>query len=69
MKVVFAGTPDFAAAHLHALVNSHHEISAVICQPDRPGKRGKQPIFGPVKQGRFIDSAARETDCQQSHRC
>ena len=55
MKVVFAGTPDFAAAHLHALVNSHHEISAVICQPDRPGKRGNQPIFGPVK--RYADKA------------
>ncbi len=55
MKVVFAGTPDFAAAHLHALVNSHHEISAVICQPDRPGKRGNKPIFGPVK--RYADKA------------
>ena len=49
MKVVFAGSPDFAAHHLHCLVNSHHEVSAVICQPDKPGKRGNRHVFGPVK--------------------
>ena len=50
MKVVFAGTPDFAAGHLQTLINSHHQISAVICQPDKPGRRGKQPVIGPVKK-------------------
>ena len=50
MKVVFAGTPDFAAGHLRALLSSHHEISAVICQPDKPGKRGNQQVAGPVKK-------------------
>ena len=55
MKVVFAGTPDFAVGHLSALINSHHKISAVICQPDKAGKRGNQPVSGPVK--RFATTA------------
>lgn len=50
MKVIFAGTPDFAAGHLASLIGSHHELVAVISQPDRPGKRGKQPVASPVKQ-------------------
>ena len=50
MKVVFAGTPDFAAGHLQTLINSHHQISAVICQPDKPGRRGKQLVIGRVKK-------------------
>lgn len=50
MKIIFAGTPGFAAGHLQALINSHHHVSAVICQPDKPGKRGRQPLSGPVKK-------------------
>ncbi len=50
MKIIFAGTPGFAASHLQALINSHHHLSAVICQPDKPGKRGRQPQSGPVKK-------------------
>ncbi|SVD87770.1 uncharacterized protein METZ01_LOCUS440624, partial [marine metagenome] len=50
VKVVFAGTPDFAAGHLQTLINSDHQICAVICQPDKPGRRGKQPVIGPVKK-------------------
>ena len=50
MKVVFAGTPEFAAGHLKALINSNHEVSGVVCQPDRPGKRGKKLVIGPVKK-------------------
>ncbi len=50
MKIIFAGTPGFAASHLQALINSHHHVSAVICQPDKPGKRGRQPQSGPVKK-------------------
>ena len=50
MKVVFAGTPEFAAGHLKALINSHHEVSGVVCQPDKPGKRGGKLVIGPVKE-------------------
>ena len=50
MKVVFAGTPEFVAGHLKALINSHHEVSGVVCQPDKPGKRGKKLVIGPVKE-------------------
>lgn len=49
MKVVFAGTPAFAAAHLTALIEAGIEILAVITQPDRPGKRGKKLQPSPVK--------------------
>lgn len=50
MKIVFAGTPEFAAGHLQALISSTHEVVAVITQPDRPGKRGKKLVPSPVKQ-------------------
>lgn len=50
MKIAFAGTPEFAAGHLQALIDSHHEVTVVITQPDRPGKRGRKPVAGPVKQ-------------------
>ena len=39
MKIVFLGTPDFAIPALRALFRSHHEIAAVITQPDKPGNR------------------------------
>ena len=50
LKVVFAGTPDFAARHLQALIASHHEVIAVYSQPDRPAGRGKKLQASPVKQ-------------------
>ena len=50
MKIVFAGTPGFAAAHLKELIQSSHSIVAVITQPDKPGKRGKREIPSPVKE-------------------
>ena len=50
MKILFAGTPQFAVDHLSALANSPHEVVAVITQPDKPGKRGKKPVPSPVKQ-------------------
>ena len=40
MRVVFAGTPDFAVPTLQALIQSEHEIVAVLSQPDRPSGRG-----------------------------
>ncbi|HSC75118.1 MAG TPA: methionyl-tRNA formyltransferase [Pseudomonadales bacterium] len=50
LRIVFAGTPDFAAAHLAALLNSHHQMIAVYSQPDRPAGRGKKLAASPVKQ-------------------
>ncbi len=49
LKILFAGTPQFAADHLAALATSRHEVVAVITQPDKPGKRGKDPLASPVK--------------------
>jgi methionyl-tRNA formyltransferase len=50
LKVLFAGTPEFAARHLSALLTSEHRIVAVITRPDKPGKRGRTPVAGPVKR-------------------
>jgi methionyl-tRNA formyltransferase len=50
LKIVFAGTPDFAAQHLAALLNQNeHKIVAVYTQPDRPAGRGKQLQASHVK--------------------
>ena len=49
LKVVFAGTPDFAARHLQGLIDSPHQIVAVMSQPDRPAGRGKRLQPTPVK--------------------
>ncbi|MCK8074337.1 methionyl-tRNA formyltransferase [Vibrio sp. 1CM23M] len=49
LRVVFAGTPDFAARHLAALLSSEHEVVAVYTQPDRPAGRGKKLTASPVK--------------------
>lgn len=50
LKIVFAGTPDFAAIHLSALVASGHTVIAAYTQPDRPAGRGKKLQASPVKQ-------------------
>ncbi|MDC5821862.1 methionyl-tRNA formyltransferase [Vibrio europaeus] len=50
LKVVFAGTPDFAARHLAALLSSEHDVIAVYTNPDRPAGRGKKLAAPPVKQ-------------------
>ena len=42
LKIIFAGTPDFAAQHLTALINSHHDVVAVYCPPDKRAGRGKK---------------------------
>ena len=49
-RVVFAGTPEFAAAHLDALVAAGHDVCAVLTQPDRPAGRGKQLQTSAVKR-------------------
>ena len=50
LRVIFAGTPAFAAAHLKQLIKSSHEVVAVYTQPDRPAGRGKRLTPSPVKQ-------------------
>lgn len=50
MKIIFAGTPDFALLPLQALVNSEHTICAVYTQPDRPAGRGQKLTASPVKK-------------------
>jgi methionyl-tRNA formyltransferase len=49
MKIIFAGTPDFAVPTLQALLESAHEVRAVYTQPDRPAGRGRKLTASPVK--------------------
>jgi methionyl-tRNA formyltransferase len=49
LKIIFAGTPDFAARHLQALIDSEHDVIATYTQPDRPAGRGKKLTASPVK--------------------
>ncbi|KEQ16606.1 methionyl-tRNA formyltransferase [Endozoicomonas numazuensis] len=56
LRIVFAGTPEFASAHLQAVLDSqavqdnHHEVVAVYTQPDRPAGRGRKLKPSPVKE-------------------
>jgi len=50
MRIVYAGTPEFAVPALKALVNAGHEVVAVYTQPDRPAGRGRTLTASPVKQ-------------------
>ena len=50
LRIIFAGTPDFAAVALAGLLDSAHEVVAVYTQPDRPAGRGRKLKPGPVKQ-------------------
>jgi len=51
VRIVFAGTPDFAASHLQSIISdSSHQIVAVYTQPDRPAGRGKKLSASPVKK-------------------
>jgi methionyl-tRNA formyltransferase len=50
MRIVFAGTPEFAAQHLQALLDAGRQIVAVYTQPDRPAGRGQKLMPSPVKQ-------------------
>lgn len=50
MKLIYAGTPEFAVAALDALIQSEHQIVAVYTQPDRPAGRGRRLQASPVKQ-------------------
>ena len=50
MRLVFAGTPDFAAIALKSLLQTEHMILGVYTQPDRPSGRGRKLVPGPVKK-------------------
>jgi methionyl-tRNA formyltransferase len=50
MKVIFAGTPDFAVPALQMLIESGQDICAVYTQPDRPSGRGRKCLPSPIKQ-------------------
>ncbi len=50
LRIIFAGTPDFAARHLQALIGSEHQVIAAYTQPDRPAGRGQQLQPSAVKQ-------------------
>lgn len=49
LNIIFAGTPDFAARHLGALLSSDHNVVGVFTQPDRPAGRGNKVTASPVK--------------------
>ena len=49
MRIVFAGTPEFAAVALDALLNAGHDITLVVTQPDRPAGRGRKVQPSAVK--------------------
>ncbi len=50
MKIVFMGTPDFAATSLEALIEANYNIEAVVTNPDRPKGRGMKMLYTPVKE-------------------
>ena len=50
MRVAFAGTPEFAAVALRALIDAGFEVPLVLTQPDRPAGRGQKRAASPVKQ-------------------
>ena len=49
MKIIFMGTPEFAVSSLKALIESDHEVIAVIAQPDKPKGRGRKLAPPPTK--------------------
>lgn len=49
-RLIFAGTPEFAATHLDAVIAAGHDVCAVLTQPDRPAGRGKQLQPSAVKR-------------------
>ena len=50
MRIVFMGTPDFAAASLKKLIDKKYDIAAVFTQPDKPRDRGMKLSYSPVKE-------------------
>ncbi|MFT6094944.1 MAG: methionyl-tRNA formyltransferase, partial [Pseudohongiellaceae bacterium] len=58
LKIGFAGTPEFAAAHLAKLLNTDFSPIAVFTQPDRPAGRGKKLHASPVKSLAMLNAIA-----------
>jgi methionyl-tRNA formyltransferase len=54
LRIIFIGTPDFAVPSLKAIAESSHEVTLVICQPDRQSGRGKKITHPPVKEAALI---------------
>ena len=50
MRIAFAGTPEFAAVALEAILVAGHDVRLVLTQPDRPAGRGQKVLSSPVKQ-------------------
>ncbi|MEH6566434.1 MAG: methionyl-tRNA formyltransferase [Halopseudomonas sp.] len=50
LRILFAGTPEFAAAHLQALIDAGHNLVGVYTQPDRPAGRGQKLAMSAVKK-------------------
>lgn len=50
LNIVYAGTPEFAAVALKALIDSPHNVIAAYTQPDRPAGRGRKLKASPVKE-------------------
>lgn len=50
MRIIFAGTPDFAARALEKLIEAGHDIALVLSQPDRPAGRGRKLHTSAVKE-------------------
>ena len=50
MRIVFMGTPDFAAASLQKLLDDKFNVVGVFTQPDKPKGRGMEMCFSPVKE-------------------
>ncbi|MBP8639541.1 MAG: methionyl-tRNA formyltransferase [Oscillospiraceae bacterium] len=50
MRIVFMGTPDFAAASLNRLISEHFDVVGVFTQPDKPKNRGMKLAASPVKE-------------------
>lgn len=75
MKIVFAGTPEFAVPVLQMLLNTQHEIRAVYTQPDRPSGRGRHTKPSPVKMLaqqygiEVVQPVSLRTEQDQAHFC
>ena len=51
MRIIFAGTPDFAAVALQALADAGHEIPLVLTQPDRPSEGPRHEAYAFTREG------------------
>jgi methionyl-tRNA formyltransferase len=63
LKIIYAGTPEFAVSALESLFKSEHEVCAVYTQPDRPAGRGRKVLQSPVK----LCALAHDTPVLQPH--